>query len=210
MEKLWWGCPSKAIRLSLMVRKSELPTTSDLKPYLSHFESSHHRTARNNQIYENQSIRGDYRMKSGRIYLRVAASWVPTSSTIPTHDFYDSLTGNRTPIRHQLRSLIGCSHATAGNPSSSLIVIAIVWLVTRIATFSTICDWLIAKSQTRHRVAGGLLFQRTALGFGVKQVLQNWTDGSERMGVSHPLRIRLLDSNSHKVILTLIHWSAKN
>ena len=47
------------------------PTTSDLKPYLSQFGSCHHR-ARDNQIHENQSIRGDYRMKSDQIYLQVA------------------------------------------------------------------------------------------------------------------------------------------
>jgi len=41
------------------------PTTSDLKPYLSQFGSSHHRRARNNQIHENQRIKGEYKMKSG-------------------------------------------------------------------------------------------------------------------------------------------------
>jgi len=40
-------------------------TTSDLKPYLSQFGSSHHHRARDNQIYENQSIRGDNQTKSG-------------------------------------------------------------------------------------------------------------------------------------------------
>jgi len=39
---------------------------------VSQFGSSHHRKARNNQIHENQSIRSDYRMKYGRIYLWVA------------------------------------------------------------------------------------------------------------------------------------------
>jgi len=45
------------------------------------------------------------------------------------------LAGNRTPIRQQLCSLIGFGHVTAGNPSSSQIVIAIAWLRTRIAIF---------------------------------------------------------------------------
>ena len=52
----------------------KVETISDLKPYLSQFGSSHHRNARNNQIHENQSIRGHHKMTSGRIYLRVAAS----------------------------------------------------------------------------------------------------------------------------------------
>jgi len=60
---------------------------SDLKPYLSQFGSSYHRRGRNNQFHENQSSRGDYKMKSDQIYLRVAASWSVTTSKIPTHDF---------------------------------------------------------------------------------------------------------------------------
>jgi len=40
----------------------------------------------------------------------------------------DGLIGNRAPVQHQLRSLIGLGYVTAGNPGSSRIVIAIVWL----------------------------------------------------------------------------------
>jgi len=45
----------------------------------------------------------------------------------------DSLTENKTPVRHQLCSLLGLGHVTARNPSSVLIVIAIMWLETRFA-----------------------------------------------------------------------------
>jgi len=64
----------------------------------------------------------------------------------------DSLTGNRTPVRHQLCDLIGPGHVTAGNPSSLRIVIAIVWLGTRIAI-----SFAISLSQIRDHVAGLLL-----------------------------------------------------
>jgi len=101
--------------------------------------------ARNNQIHEIQSIRGDDKMNSGRIYLRVAASWVWLRAKYPRTISSDSLTENRTPIRHQLRSLIGLGHVTAGNPSSSRIVIAMAWLGAQIA---------ISLSQIRHCVAG--------------------------------------------------------
>jgi len=51
-------------------------------------------------------------------------------------EFNDSLTRNRTPGTHQMHSLIGPGHVTAGNPSSLRIVIAIVLLGTRFATFA--------------------------------------------------------------------------
>jgi len=60
----------------LQSSKLEWPTTSDLKPYLSQLGSSHHCKTKNNQVHENRSIKGDYKMKSGRIYLQVVASWV--------------------------------------------------------------------------------------------------------------------------------------
>ena len=44
---------------------------TDLKRYLSQFGPSRNGRPRNNQIYENQSIRGDYRIKFGPIYPRV-------------------------------------------------------------------------------------------------------------------------------------------
>jgi len=95
---------------------------------------SHHRRAKNNQIRENQSIRGDYRMKSGRIYPPEAASWVRLWAQSPRTISNDSLTVTRTPIRHQLCSLIGFGHVTTWNPCSSRIVTEIVWLETQIAT----------------------------------------------------------------------------
>ena len=55
-------------------------------------------------------------MKSCRIYLRVAASGVRLRAQTPRIIFNDSVTGSRTAIRHQLRSLIGFGHGTAGNP----------------------------------------------------------------------------------------------
>jgi len=61
---------------------------------------SRRRRARNNYIHENQSIRGDNKMKSGRIYLRVAASWVWLRAQTPRTISNDSLTGNRTPVIH--------------------------------------------------------------------------------------------------------------
>jgi len=72
---------------------------------------------------------------SGRIYLQVAASWVRLRAQSPCTIFNDSLTGHRTPIWHKLRSLIDFGHATVGNPSSSWIMVAILWLGTRIAIF---------------------------------------------------------------------------
>jgi len=57
-------------------------------------------------------------------------------------------------MRHKLRSLIGFGHVTAGNPSSSRIAIAIVWLGTRIAIFPR---HAISLSQIRHR--GGRSFR---------------------------------------------------
>jgi len=60
--------------------------------------------------------RGDYKMKYGRIYRGVAASWVwllaKSQSTISN----DSLKKNRTSIWHQLCSLIGRGNVTSGNP----------------------------------------------------------------------------------------------
>jgi len=86
-------------------------------------------------MHENQSIRGDSKMKSSQIYLRAAASWVWLRAQSPRTIFNDSLIGNRAPVRHPLRSLIGPDHVTAGNPRSSWMVIAIVWRGKRIAIF---------------------------------------------------------------------------
>ena len=62
------------------------------------------------------------------IYLRIAASLVWLRVKSPRITCNGSLTGNRTPIRHQLHSLIGLSHVTAGiNPSPSLIIVAFAW-----------------------------------------------------------------------------------
>jgi len=61
-------------------------------------------------------------MKSGRIYLRVGDSWVRLRAQSPRTISNDSLTGKRTPIRHQLRSLVGFGPMTAGNPGSSQVV----------------------------------------------------------------------------------------
>jgi len=58
----------------------------------------------------------------------------------------DSLAGNRTTIRHQLCSLIGLGHVTVGNPSSSRVVIARVWLRMGVAIFSR---FTISLSQNR-------------------------------------------------------------
>jgi len=135
----------------LALWKSERPTTSDLEPYLNQFGSSHHRGARNNQIHENQRIRGDYKMKSGRVYLRVAASWVWLWAQSSRMIFNDSLTGNRTLIRHQLHSLIGLGHVTAGNRSRSRIVITIMWLGTRIVIFLRLAYHKIANSPSCDR-----------------------------------------------------------
>jgi len=104
--------------------------------------------SKKNRIGGNQSIRGDYKMKSGRIYLRAATSWAwlkaQRYNLCNPHNTIanDRLTGNRTPIQHQLCSLIGLAHVTAGNPSSSWIVI--VWLGTLIAFFSRLAYHKIA------------------------------------------------------------------
>jgi len=96
---------------------------SDLKLYLSKFGSR----ARNNQIHENQSVRGDYKIKSGQIYLRVMASWVWLRAQSLRTISIGSFTGDKTSIWNQPHGLIGLCHVTAGNPSSSRIGIAIVW-----------------------------------------------------------------------------------
>jgi len=45
----------------ILSRKSEWPATFDLiETFLNQFGSSHHRGAKNNQIRENQSIKGDF------------------------------------------------------------------------------------------------------------------------------------------------------
>ena len=78
--------------------------------YLCQFESSYYCKARNNRNTREQSIRGGYKMKPGRIYLQVAASWVWLRMKSPCMIFDDSLIGNRTPVYHQLRRLIGPMH----------------------------------------------------------------------------------------------------
>jgi len=123
-----------------------MATTSELKFYLSQFGNSHHCRARNNQIHDNQSIRGDYKMKSGRIYLQVVTRWVWLWAQSPRTNSNHSLTGNRTSVQHQLRSLIDLGPVTAGNPSSSQIVITIVWLRAQIAIFFAIFAQHIANS----------------------------------------------------------------
>ena len=90
-------------------------------------------------IHENQSIRGDSKMKSGQIYLWAAVSWVRQRAQSPHTISNGSLTGNKTPLWQQLRSLIGPGHVIAGNPSSSRKAIAIVRLGTWIAILA-ICD----------------------------------------------------------------------
>jgi len=86
-------------------------------------------------------------MKSGRIYPRVMASWVWLQAQSPCMISNDSLTGNRTQIRHQLHSLIGFGHVTVWHPCSSRMAdIAIVWLGTRIANFPR---FAISLSQNR-------------------------------------------------------------
>jgi len=72
--------------------------------------------------------------------LQIVASWVRRRAQSPRTISNGSLTRKRTPKRHQLRSPIGIGHVTTGNPSSSRIVIAIVWLGTRTAIFCDICD----------------------------------------------------------------------
>ena len=51
-------------------------------------------------ILENQTIRGDSKLKSGWIYLRAAASWAWLWAQSPRTISNDGLTENRTPIRH--------------------------------------------------------------------------------------------------------------
>ena len=112
-------------------------------------EQSHVRT-RDNQRYENRSITGDYKMKSGQVYLEVAASCVWIRAQSPWIVF-NGWTGNRTSVWHQLDAVsTGLGHVTEGNPSNSRIVDAIMWLGKRIAFFA------ISLSQIHVHVADPL------------------------------------------------------
>jgi len=117
----------------LLSGKTAWSTTSDLKPYLSQFGSSHHHRAGNNlNAWEHlTSIRRNSKMKSGQIDPQVAAScgWLWAQPPRMTWK-------NRTPVRHQLCSIIGLAYATAGNPFANR--------VARNANcvFSVICDSL--------------------------------------------------------------------
>ena len=67
-------------------------------------------------IHENQIISGNYKMKSGWIYLRIATSWVWLQAKSQRTISNDSLTRNRTLIWHQLRSCVDHGHVTSGIP----------------------------------------------------------------------------------------------
>jgi len=91
----------------------------------------------------------------------------------------DSLAGNRTPIRHQLCSLIGLSHVTLGNTTSLQIVVAIVWLGMRIATFprfaislSQNCRFTIVWQALFTTVLGVKYLSRAS---GPRQLDAKWT-----------------------------------
>jgi len=123
-------------------RKSEWPTTSAFKPYLSQFGCSHHRRARNN----------------GNAWVSEAIiNWnlnLPVSSAVEFDYEHNPHARFLMTVLQEIEPRYGTNYAVSlasvtwlrGSPSGSQIVIAIVWLRTQIAHHKITIVWQAFKN----------------------------------------------------------------